>query len=44
MPEEPGKVLRGKRIAGRTIYVGDRDAFFKYIAANHTDIEAQLVP
>ena len=44
MPEDPSKVLKGKKISGRSIYVGERDAFFKYIALNHTDIEAQLVP
>ena len=44
VPDEASKLNRGKKISGRSIYVGDRDAFFKYIAANHTDIEEQLVP
>ena len=44
VPENPSKSLRNKRISGRSIYMGDRDAFFKYISLNYTDIETQLVP
>lgn len=44
VPEDPSKSLRNKRISGRSIYMGDRDAFFKYISLNYTDIETQLVP
>ena len=44
VPEDPGKSLRNKRISARSIYMGDRDAFFKYISLNYTDIETQLVP
>ena len=44
VPAQPRNALRGKRVSGRSIYIGERDAFFKYIAKNHVDIEAQLVP
>ena len=44
VPEDPSKSLRGKRISGRSLFMGDRDAFFKYISQNYTDIETQLVP
>jgi len=44
MPEDPAKVVRSKRITGRSIYMGDRETFFKHIATHYTDIENQLVP
>ena len=44
VPEDPSKSLKGKRISGRSLFMGDRDTFFKYISQNYTDIESQLVP
>ncbi len=45
VPEDNGVLMsRTKRICGRSIYVGDRDAFFKYISTNYSDIEAQIAP
>ena len=38
VPEDPSRL--SKRITGRSIYVGERDSFFKYITQNHTSIEA----
>ena len=45
MPEDSGVLMsRTKRISGRSIYVGDREAFFKFISTNYADVEAQLMP
>ena len=44
VPEDLNSLVRSKKISGRSIYLGDRDTFFKYISMTYTDIEANLVP
>ena len=45
LPEDQGKLLRSKKtITGRSIYIGERDAFLKHIATTYTGLEGQLVP
>lgn len=45
VPEETGVLMaRTKRISGRSIYLGDREAFFKFISTNYQEIESQLMP
>ena len=44
VPEDLKTIVRSKRISGRSIYIGEREAFFKYISTTHADIEGQLVP
>ena len=40
VPEDPSSASRNKRVSGRSIYLGDREAFFKYVATQHTDIQS----
>ena len=41
VPEETGVLMaRTKRISGRSIYLGDREAFFKFISTNYQEIES----
>ena len=45
VPDDPSQLARRKKpITGRSVYVGDREAFFKYISMNYEDIGPQLMP
>ena len=42
--QSPSNFAKDKKITGRSIYIGNRDAFFQFIGQKDEEIKQQLMP